>query len=183
VTRRLLVVAALSLGLAAAFPRSAEVQSADFAAAEERFEGTWRLAVSPERGQQTIDAAVERAVNAMPFLFRSVARPRLRDGTPLVRRIELDFDDGAVAVSLDGRRYRTPLGETRRVTRASDGARLRLTQRIQSGGQLEQVFQGDSGTRWFVYERVGEDRLRLTSTTDSDRMPEAMRYSLTYRRP
>lgn len=181
-TRHSLIAAGLAVALAALVPSPARVQSGDFAAAEERFEGTWQLAVSPDRAQQTIDTAVERAVNAMPFLFRGVARGRLRDQTPAVRRIVLDFDDGAVAVSYDGRDYRSPLGETRRVTRSSDGARLRLTQRLQSGGQLEQVFEGDSGTRWYVYEATGPDTIRLTSTTDSDRMPEAMRFSLTYRR-
>lgn len=150
----------------------------------ERLGGTWRLAMAPERAEQVIDRAVDRAVDAMAFFVRPIARDRLGDGTPLIRVIDLEFhDDDRVTVELDGRSYTTPLGRTVVRQRPSDGERLRVTQRLRSDGRLEQVFQSDGGTRWYVYRPQGPDRLRVESTTDSERMPQPMRFTLEYRRP
>lgn len=173
--RRSSIAAALGLALALIPTRAVPQDTAS------RYEGRWRLAATPAQARRAIDAAVDEAVGAMPFLFRSIARDRLREGTPVVRRIELAFrDDGAVVASFDGRRYETPLGRTVPRTRSSDGARLRVTQRFDADGRFEQVFEGESGTRWYVYSPVGPDRLRVQSTTDSDRMPQAMRFTLDY---
>lgn len=182
-SRRALLPFAALLAVAA-WPSSAALQDADEVAAfRERFEGTWRLTVSQQRAQQTVNQAVDRAVDAMPFFFRPVARDRLREGTPVVRRIELDFrDDGRLSVSFDGRRYTTRIGRTERARRARDGEPMRVTQRLRDSGQLEQVFQTDSGTRWYVYTATGDDRMRVESTTNSDRMPQPLRFRLDYRR-
>ena len=168
----------------ALWPPTAHPQSDDgVAAARARFDGSWRLAGSATQARRTIERAVDRAVDAMPFFARPIARPRLLEGTPVVRRIELRFgEDDRLAVSFDGRRYETPIGQTRIRRRASDGERMRVTQRVRPSGQLEQVFQTDSGTRWWVYTATGEDELRLESTTDSDRMPQPLHFTLDYRR-
>jgi hypothetical protein len=175
---------AVILVVLAAWPSSARLQEADpMAEHRERLAGTWRLAVSTERARQTVNRAVDRAVDAMAFFVRPIARDRLRDGTPLIRVIELRFhDDGRATVEFDGRAYTTHIGRTEVRRRASDGERLRVTQRWRPNGQLEQVFQSDGGTRWYVYQSTGPDRMRLESTTDSDRMPQAMRFALDYRR-
>lgn len=169
---------------ASAWPSVARPQGEDVAGARARFEGRWRLAVAEPRANQTIDQAVARAADAMPFFARGIARGRLREGTPLIRRIDVTFDAAGeqLAVAFDGRRYETPIGRTVFRTRPSDGERLRVTQRVRPSGQLEQVFQSDGGTRWYVYTATGEGTMRMDSTTDSDRMPQPMVFALDYRR-
>ena len=182
-TRLSLLTTLLLLG-AAAWPATARPQAGDdLETARARFEGTWQLVGGSSRAQQVVNRAVDQAVDAMPFFYRGIARDRLRDGTPVVRRIELTFGDaGALAVSFDGRRYETPIGQTRTRTRASDGERMRVTQRLRPDGQLEQVFQTDTGTRWYVYRATGPDALRVESTTNSDRMPQPLHFALDYHR-
>lgn len=183
VNRRALLLAPVALALALWPARARPQADDDLTSARARFEGRWRLAVSEAQASRTIDAAVAQAADAMPFYARGIARDRLRDGTPLIRRIELAFDEsGDLTVSFDGRRYETPVGRTVVRTRHSDGERMRVTQRLRPSGQLEQVFQTGGGTRWYVYTSTGEGTLRMESTTNSDRMPQPMAFTLDYRR-
>lgn len=158
-------------------------QAEDLAGARARFEGTWQLEVTPRQAQQTIEHGIERAIEGLPFYAQPIARDRLRSGTPVIRRIELAFgEDGAVQVSFDGRRYETPIGRTVARTRQGDGERLRVTQRLRPTGELEQVFEGASGTRWYVYTPLGADEVRVDSTTNSERLPQPVHFALEYRR-
>ena len=148
--------------------------------------GSWHLAGSRADAEAARDAAVERAVNAMSYFVRAIARPRLRDGTSIDDGIELTFEaDDRLRVRFSGRdgrsEYVTTLGRTESRARA-DGSTIRVTQRLHEDGSLEQVFQTDGGTRWYVYHPRPDGTLQVEITTDSDRMPEAMRFTLTYRR-
>ncbi len=175
----------------AAWPAPAQPQdapapsppSARFLEFRARFQGTWRLAVPEPRARQTIDAAIEQTVNAMNFFVQGIARGQLRDNTPLNRRIDLVFhDDERITVSFDGRhRYTTRLGRRHRY-RTPDGDDLRVVQRFRDDGRLEQVFETDRGTRWNVYESIGEGQLRLSATTQGMMMPQPMHFTLDYRR-
>ena len=179
------LAAALAAGLAL-WPQPGAVQdrAADARLTElrERFDGVWVLAVPRASAQRTVDAAIERAVGAMNMLMRGIARPLLRDNTPINQRIELRFrGEDQVDCRFDtGLRYRTPLGATRD-GESLDGETLRVTQRYRDGA-LEQVFQADQGTRWNLYHALGGDRLRLDATTQGDMMPRPLQFSLTYRR-
>jgi len=175
----------LLLFAAAAWPGAAPAQDGDAASWEAmstRFDGVWRLTVPRARGQQTIDSAVDRAVGAMNFMMRGIARPMLRDNTPLNEEIELRFRDGnAIFVRFDSRvRYTSRLGATRRV-RTHTGDPMRLTQRFR-GDDLEQVFQADGGTRWNTYTILPDGRMQMTAVTQGDMMPQPLRFVLTYRR-
>ena len=77
--------------------------------------------------------------------------------------------------------YTTGLGETARY-RTAGGDPMRVTQRLRDSGVLEQVFQTEQGTRWYVWQPLGPDRVRVDATTQGDMMPEPMRYSLEYTR-
>ncbi|MCB9597684.1 MAG: hypothetical protein H6719_33515 [Sandaracinaceae bacterium] len=180
--RRLWIAAVLAPALAV-LPGDASSQTADPA---ETLGGTWRLAGSRAEAEATVDAAVDRAVDAMSYFVRAIARPRLREGTSIDDRIELLFEpEGRLRVRFSGRdgrsEYVTTLGRTESRVRA-DGSRIRVTQRLHEDGSLEQVFQTDGGTRWYVYRPTSSGALTLDVTTDSDRMPEAMRFRLSYRR-
>ena len=172
----LLVPLALAL-----FPSEARPQD-DFDAYGERFAGTWQLAIPVERAERIRDRAAERAANAMNIFIRSIASSRLREGSHVNRRIRLTFREGRrIQVRFDESHYESEVGDTVRVRR-NDGTPMRLTQRFRDGNKLEQVFQTDGGTRWFVYEATGEGTMRLVSTTNSDRMPQPMNFGLEYRR-
>jgi len=175
----------LLLVAAVAWPAGAPAQDDDAAqwdAMSRRFDGVWRLTVSASQGQQTIDSAVEEAVNAMNFMMRGIARPMLRDNTPLNQEIELRFRDNQnIFVRFDSRvRYTTPLGQTRRV-RTHEGDAMRMTQRFR-GDDLEQVFQADGGTRWNTFTILPDGRMQMTAVTQGDMMPRPLRFTLTYRR-
>ncbi len=181
--RRSLPRLAIPLLLISAWAAPAAPQAEDLEGARARFEGTWQLAVTSAQAQQTIEQGIERAIEGLPFYAQPIARDRLRSGTPVIRRIELAFGgEGDVAVSFDGRRYETPLGRTVARTRQGDGERLRVTQRLRPTGELEQVFEGASGTRWYVYTPRGDGQLRLDSTTNSERLPQPVHFALEYRR-
>jgi hypothetical protein len=176
-----LAVASLALWPATAQPQEGASRFDDF---RERFEGTWVLATSTASARQTVDRAIEQAVSAMSFFVRGVARPLLRDNTPLNRRIEFDFRDGArirVRFPDTGWEATTRVGRTERA-RTQDGDTMRVTQRFHDDGSLEQVFQADQGTRWNVYRVDSEGRMTVQSTVQGDMMPQPMRFSLRYRR-
>jgi hypothetical protein len=143
-----------------------------------RFDGTWVLDHSPAEANRILDRGVERAVSAMNYFVRGIARSRLRDGTHLNRRIALAFEGGErITVRFDDRSsYTTRLGRTER------REEMRVTQRFRPNGALEQVFETDEGTRWYVYTPLPDGRLRVESTTHGPRMPQPMYFVLEYRR-
>lgn len=150
----------------------------------ERFDGTWALAVPQAQAQQTVDAAINQAVDAMNFFVRGVARPMLRDNTPLNRTIVLDFqgsDRIRVRFPDTGWETTTRVGRTERA-RSQDGESMRVTQRFGDDGALEQVFQADQGTRWNVFRPRSDGTVVVESTVQGTMMPQPMRFSLRYRR-
>jgi hypothetical protein len=186
-TSAFLLVALASLSLSAAWPSHARLQDAAptsplFEQHRARFHGTWRLAITQERGRQIVDGAIEQTVDAMNFFLRPLARTQLRDNTPLNRRIDLRFLDGErIAVTFDGRlTYTTRVGRTERYT-TPEGAAMRVTQRLHADGRLEQVFAADQGTRWNVYHPTG-DGMRVEATTQGMMMPQPLYFTLDYRR-
>lgn len=148
----------------------------------ERFSATWRMVQTRAQARTVVDEAIEQAVDAMNFFFRGIARSRLREGTPIHDRIELEVHDDLVTVRFGGTDgYTTHLGRTEERTNP-DGVRMRVTQRFRPNGQLEQSFVTDQGTRWYVYTLLRDGRLRVATTTDSPHMPQPMSFLLDYRR-
>lgn len=180
------VAAALgALVTASLLPGRAPAQDsadAQWEAMSGRFDGVWRLAVSTGAARRTVDRSIDEAVNAMNFFIRGMARPMIRDNTPVNEEIELRFRAGQnIFVRFDSRvRYTSRLGRTARV-RTHTRDPMRLTQRFR-GEQLEQVFQADNGTRWNTYTILGNGQMRVDAVTNGDMMPRAMRFSLSYRR-
>lgn len=178
-------VASLLVGViwpAPAHPQDATADDAAWDQMRERFDGVWVLASSRTSARRTVDAAVDRAVDAMNFFLRGVARPMVRSNTPLNLEVELRFrSQQRIFVRFDDRaRYTTPLGETSR-EQTLEGDPMRVTQRFRAQ-TLEQVFEAEQGTRWNVYTLLPDGRMRIDATTSADMMPQPMRFSLTYRR-
>jgi hypothetical protein len=141
------------------------------------FDGVWRLDHPNDEGRRIVDRAIDRAVEPMNYFVRAIAADRLREGTHINRRITLRAADDRLTVQFDDRdAYTTRIGRTTR----QQG--MRVTQRLRPNGQLEQVFETDEGTRWYVYTPLADGRMRVETTTGSPRMPEPMVFSLVYRR-
>ncbi|MCB9598351.1 MAG: hypothetical protein H6719_36895 [Sandaracinaceae bacterium] len=176
-----LLPALIPLIAALAWPSPAPSQDS-WDVMSQRFDGVWVLAVPVATARQTVETAVDEAVDAMNMLLRGVARPMIRDNTPVNEEIELRFRAANnIYVRFDNRaNYTSPLNGTRRV-RTPEGDPMRLTQRFR-GSNLEQVFQADNGTRWNTYVPLPDGRMRMDAVTNGDMMPQAMRFSLTYRR-
>lgn len=182
-------VAALVFIVMAGWPTGASMQDAPpaappapFEAHQARFEGVWELATPAPQARSRIDRSIERTVAAMNFFVRGVARGQLRDNTPINRRITLRFESGqrvGVHFSETDLRVTSRIGRTRRTRH--DGTEIRVTQRFR-GDVLEQVFETDEGTRWNTYHATGDGTLRLDAVTQGMMMPEALRFSLDYRR-
>ena len=164
-------------------PEQAEEPTSELEERRASFEGTWRMTQSPAEARRVINQAVERAVAPMSFFVRGIARGRLREGTPIQRRIVLAFEErDRLSVRFnEGDEYTTRIGRTE-VRTNPEGQRMRVTQRFRPSGQLEQVFETDQGTRWYVYTPTGDGRLHLETTTGSPRMPQPMYFELDYAR-
>src|SRR5690606_12664326 len=109
-------------------PASPSSPSGEYEAMQRRFEGEWVLAVPTPEARRTVDAAIDQAVGAMNFFVRGVARPMIRDNTPVNESITLRFG-GAEQITImfdTGVTYTTPLGRTR-VVRSHEGDPLRFT--------------------------------------------------------
>ncbi len=186
-SRRLVLIPAALAALLALWPSMARMQPAPAARSSSpppgRLAGTWRIEQSHEEARSVVNDAIEQAVNAMSFFVRGIARSKLREGTPIHTRIDLEvLDDDRVTVRFDGREgYTTRLGETETRTNPS-GMRMQVRQRLRPNGQLEQSFETERGTRWYIYTPLRDGRLRVATTTDSPHMPQPMSFLLDYHR-
>lgn len=160
------------------FPARAEAPPPETARV---FEGTWRLDQTREEARRVVDEAVDDAANQFNFIARGIARSRLKEGTPVHGTVVVSFEGGQVTVAFGNERYTTELGRTE-VRQNPDGEEMRVTQRIRPNGQLEQVFETDSGTRRYIYTPLRDGRMRIATTTDSPQMPQPMYFMLDYER-
>ncbi len=148
---------------------------------DERVLGAWTLASSEAEARRLVNAAVNETANAMDFFVRGFARSRLRQGTPVRERIEIRRPDGErVTVRFDRETYTTTLGRAE-VRRNPAGEPVQVTARFGRDGELVQVFETAQGTRTYVY-RPTDEGLRVTTRTESPRLPRPMVFTLEYRR-
>lgn len=148
---------------------TAEVTLADF-------EGSWRLVTrAPEERR---DQSVEVVVQEMNALIRGIARRRLRAGVPIPRRISIT--SSPVRIRIGDYDLRFPLDGSRHNFTDPRDEDVVLSQSLR-GGILRQVFRGDGGTMTFS-SRIRGERLQLTVSVSSDRLPEDVRLRLTYAR-
>jgi hypothetical protein len=167
---------ALTLWPAKAAPQAAEASD------DPRVLGAWELACSEEEARRVVNRAVDETAGAMDWFVRGFARARLRQGTPVHRELELQqANDERLTVRFANESYTTTVGRTE-TRRNPAGESMRVTQRFRRNGGLEQVFATDQGTRSYVYTPLPNGGLRVTTRTESPRLPRPMVFSLEYRR-
>lgn len=135
-----------------------------------------------KRQRDLVAAAIERTVQSLPGLFHDIARKRLTDANtiPSVVRLSMDGDD-LVVVYGDHEPQRAPLDGSTRKWRNPQGEMIDLEHELR-GGKLVQTTQGSGGRRVMVWSFDAErGLLRVHSTMSSPRLPEPVRYRLTFK--
>jgi len=153
------------------------------AALRERFAGTF-LYVGGEKEIAARNAAIEKATESMFFAIRGTARSKLRDSTEVKLSVRFAFGSGNISVFTPGEAAAvSPERGTPAAYKASSGTPMQLTQRLTPDGKIEQIFVSDSGTRSVVFA-LSADGLTLSAvhTLSSSKLPQPVRYTLTYRR-
>ncbi len=169
------------LGIFVAF-LLASVASAQVSAPDPRYGGTYRFDGSEEDGRRRVRSAIEPALARMNPLMRAIAERRLDQSVPVARRIIVALNGDRISVRYEGEQSRT--FESRaghpRTVEARDGREARLTQLFRDG-HLEQVFEGENGRMYNVFQ-LAEDgrRLTLEVVMTGERLEQPIRVQLPY---
>ena len=176
------VAAALAAAPAAAPAAAANpVENPAIAALRARLAGSWREVSSAENAANR-DAGVERTVEALFVLIRSIARGRLIEANPAFPALRIAFHDGQIEVQTLPVVCRSPEGGVERTVRGLDGNTNRLVQTLTSNALVQTTWQ-DSGSRTsrFVPSADGQ-RLTLHVQIRASQLSVPVRYSMTYAR-
>lgn len=149
----------------------------------DRFAGTYRFD-GGDRERRALDGAIRRVTDQMNVFIRDIAFGQAREALRPERRVALSPAGGdRVRIRLDD--WTSPpmqaSGQTRRV-RGPDGDDTRLGVRY-AGGRLEVRATTSRGTteRWLSLDESGR-YLFVQVRVSSERLPDSVRYTLTYRR-
>lgn len=147
----------------------------------ERFEGTWVLAGAAGAAERDIEQALEAGVENVNFMVRGLALSQLKAKNPLIRSIKVEHENGRFKITFDGNRsYQGPDDGSLQSQRDVQGDRIRVGHRVHNG-RLQQIFVSESGRRVNSFS-VNGDRMRLSVRVTADILPEAVTYSVTYRK-
>lgn len=120
---------------------------------------------------------------ALNVMFRPIARKRITEGNPLREQVGITVAGKSVTVSF---------GADRKVSGTLDGPAVAWTD--EAGSPLKVTFslvkgrivmhcQGEGGARRNVFTLDDSgDKLTMSVTMSSDRLPVPVKYALTYRR-
>jgi len=141
-------------------------------------DGAFVLAEGRKRVERRIKKAVDRSVADMNAIVRGIARGRLLETMPVIPRVAFESDRKKIVVVLGPRRLATFRGKPRRVNNA--GYDTVLSQRLKRSGVLEQVLEGEQGTRINKFWLRKDGRLAMRTVVSSDRLPEPVVYTVLY---
>ena len=143
-------------------------------------EGTYRLAVTHDQARETIDRAIDRAVEDMGRIAEHFAGKQLQEKLRVADPLAIAIEDGFVRIRFGENTLRirqgsfgsltTPDGEPARARARVDGARLVVEWRTERGVRRDTFLRRENGT------------LRLSVRVTGDGLPDAVQYHLDYRR-
>jgi hypothetical protein len=138
--------------------------------------GHWSVANVPD-----ISAVIDQAIAPMNFLFRPIARSRLRKTNLVYQHILVSRTASEFIVQFDDRPVmRMPADGTPVTWTRDDGEKLTLAAH-QAGEDLEQTFTAGDGQRTNVFHvDPGARLLRLQVTVSSPRLPGPVAYTIDY---
>lgn len=134
-----------------------------------------------EPQKEAIRRAIEKATADMGPLTRHIARLRLSQETKPDPRLRIVVDDHSVGVAAKSM-WRSPLDGSVRVVRDSDGDAYRISQRFERD-RLFQMIRDESLVIQNVFALSPDGKaLDIHVRVTHDRIPEPLRYRLSYRR-
>ncbi len=143
-----------------------------------RLAGTFSTA---ERSRTPVDAAIERSLSKMSPLIRWIARGKLRAATPVAPTVTLALGE-ALSVSMVGWTFTAPASGSAVRAKAPDGSPVEVSHQC-SEGRLIQRLTNEDGTRENRFELSADGQtLTMHTTLVGPRLPEPVRYQLTYAR-
>lgn len=150
------------------------------AAQESSMRGTFTL---NRQASDNVRAAIDAAVQRMSFVTRPIARGRLVRTNPMYERVNIEFDQRNVTVTLDNRRpIASPANGTPIKWTREDGEVFDLSTEWENG-RLEQTFKAEDGQRLNVYSISPDgNTLTMNVTITSPRLPRPLTYKLVYNR-
>ncbi|MGH7466962.1 MAG: hypothetical protein ACRENP_03150 [Longimicrobiales bacterium] len=131
----------------------------------------------------TLDVVIRQATARLNFLIRPIARSRLRQTNTAYTYLAIDERADTIAISYEGRApVRAPANGTVTPWRREDGEPFQIW--IQREGELlRHHFKAEDGERLNEFRwSANGDTLWLSVTLTSPRLPEPVRYRLTYLR-
>jgi len=159
------------------------VPSSSQTAALEDFEGAWVFTRS-SRDLSSHEQGIDHVVDQLNIFIREIARGEMRRRIPPEGRVTFRVEsETAVQLSIDDwGPHRFELGASPRRVRGPEGDDVRVRLAFQRGRLVHrQVHSG--GNRLNTYSLNGDgSRLTLNATIGSDRLPDDIRYRLTFRR-
>jgi hypothetical protein len=145
--------------------------------------GTYTYTLVPDSSDD-VKAAVNRTVEHMSFFTRPTARRRLARLNPIPQHVQLAITPDTVSVVFDGMSPMvTPVDGSEMYWNCpltKDGYRIHLAQQ---GDTLEQVITAPDGERTnaLVFDPAS-GHLAVHVTMTSHRLPQALEYTLVFRR-
>jgi hypothetical protein len=182
-------VALAVLTLVAGLPRVGQAEaptspgSSSESDARARFTGTFSYAGGAQE-RAALDAAIERAAAEFNFLFRPIARSRLRAANSIARVVTLQWAPGSMRVTFTdpARDYRAPDDGTPVHSSASRDASSRISHRFDNGNFIE-LFTSDDGAQRNVFTLTPDAQgMTMNTIVSSPKLRVPVQYSLTYHR-
>jgi hypothetical protein len=138
--------------------------------------------VGGQHQRDLVAEAIERAVQSLPA-FHHVARTRLTEANPIPSAVRISMDgDDVVVVYGDQDPQRAPLDGSPRTWRNRAGKTVELRHALR-GGKLVQTIRGEEGRRVMVWSFDPErELLRVKCTMSGTRLPEPVRYRLSFKK-
>jgi hypothetical protein len=146
---------------------------------------TWRgryVFAGGDSEQRLIVTAIDTALTSVNPVARAVARDRLLEASAPYARLRFEVSANEIRVSLDDHAVVSPRSGEAVRSSTPTGLRAAVRQRL-DGRNLVQVLHTRSGTRQNHF-RLSADgtRLAVDVRIAADRLPEAIEYTLSYRR-
>lgn len=148
----------------------------------ERFAGSWSYA-GGQAQRDGLAAGVEATVQSLNVLFRPLARKKLTEGNPLREQVVLAVAGDAITVGFGGdRKVSGRLGGPGVAWTSESGSALTVTFSLVKGRIVMNCVAKDGARRNVFTLDASGDRLTMSVTMSSERLPVPVQYALTYRR-
>jgi hypothetical protein len=151
-------------------------------AARDRFAGTYTFS-GGDKERKEIDAAIDRAISGLFFAAKPFAVSQLHAKTAVKNSVGFSFANGKVTSTASDALPAVSPDDGTSVPYKVDGENLRISQTVNASGHLLQIFSSAQGSRTNDYTLSADAKtLTMTVTIASGKLPQPVRYALTYTR-